>query len=88
VKKYQDREPSELKELDNLIKIVGSPEWFSALKVIGQHKQYLQEEVNNFVEKQDLINAYGALQRLKDADKIFRLIKARLEQLKKGAING
>ncbi len=82
----KSQEPPKLTELDNLIKVVGSPEWFSALGVINEHKKYLQEEVNNFVEKQDLINAYGALQRLKDADKIFRLIKARLNQLK-GATN-
>lgn len=79
--KSQDKDP--VSELDNLKQLVGGEEWVEALKVAKAHKEYLQGQVNIFVRSQNLIEAFGALCRLDDADKIFRLIKGRLEELQK-----
>jgi hypothetical protein len=46
-------------------------------------KASLQAEVNSFVEKQDLVGAYGALRALRDADRILRLTQQKLDKLNK-----
>ncbi|MDD5355076.1 MAG: hypothetical protein PHY56_00840 [Candidatus Omnitrophica bacterium] len=53
------------------------------LAVLNEHKLFLQSEVNSFVEKQNLTEAFGALRALKDADRIVRLMKQKLDELKK-----
>ena len=76
-------ESPEITELDNLTKLLTSNEWFEALKVIKAHKEFLQKEVNRHVKEQKLIEAYGALSKLEDADKIFKMIKERHDILRK-----
>jgi hypothetical protein len=71
-------------ELDDLKVLIGSEEWLSAIKVAKAHRDTMQSEVNRFVKEQNLIEAYGALMRLEDSDKIFRLIRARFEKVSKG----
>ena len=70
-------------ELDDLKVLIGSPEWLSALKVAKAHRDFLQGEVNRFVKEQNLIEAFSALARMTDADKIFKLIQARFKELSK-----
>jgi len=51
--------------------------------VLDEHRTSLQKEVNAFVEKQDLVNAFGALRALKDSDRLVRLMQNKLDELKK-----
>ena len=76
-----DEDP-DITELDNLTKLITSREWIEALKITKVHKDYLQKEVNRFVREQNMIQAYGALARYDDADKIFKMVKDRLDILK------
>jgi hypothetical protein len=55
----------------------------SLYEVLEEHKQKLQSDVNSYVLKQDLINAYAALKAMKDAEKIIFLFQNRLTELKK-----
>ena len=52
-------------------------------EILDEHKASLQAEVNSFVEKQDLVGAYGALRALRDADRILRLTQQKLDKLNK-----
>ena len=52
-------------------------------QVLEEHRQSLQNEVNDFVEKQLMTQAYGALMRLNDVDKILLLLRNKLEELQK-----
>jgi len=51
--------------------------------ILAEHKSSLQKEVNAFVKKQDLPNAYAALRTMEDVDRIVRLMQTRLDELKK-----
>ena len=78
----KDKDPRN--ELDDLKQLIGGEEWFAALKVAKEHRDFLQGEVNRFVKEQNLIEAFAALARMNDADKIFRLIQARFKTVAKG----
>jgi hypothetical protein len=51
--------------------------------IVDEHKKSLQKEINAFVEKQDLVNSFGALRAFRDADRLIRLMRNKLEELKK-----
>jgi hypothetical protein len=50
---------------------------------LAEHKQSLQKEVNAFIKKQDLNNAYAALRTMEDVDRVLRLMQTKLDELKK-----
>ena len=70
-------------ELSNLTHLVTSDAWKSYVKILEEHKAFLQKTVNENVREQNLIEAYGALMRLYDIDKIFSLIDKRLKDLER-----
>jgi len=44
---------------------------------------YLQVEVNKFIRQQDLINAFGALSKMDDLDKMMKVMGENIETMKK-----
>lgn len=69
-------------DIGDLTSVVNS----SALRrVLGDRKEYLQKEVNRFVREQNLIQAFGALMRLDDIEKMYLVIEDKIAELKKEA---
>lgn len=52
--------------------------------ILDKHKQYLQREINRFVEEQETTKAHSSLAKLKDIDKILILAQNRITELQKG----
>jgi len=53
-------------------------------KVLENRKVYLQTQVNKFVEEQNLIEAYAALKKMQDIDKLVEIINKTIADLKQG----
>jgi hypothetical protein len=70
-------------EIENLQQLIGSPEWIEALKVVKAHKEHLQKQVNMYVRAQDWMNAFSTLALYDDADRMFVMLKTRLDTLRK-----
>jgi hypothetical protein len=51
--------------------------------VLGEHKTFLQGEVNRFTKAHDLTNAYASLKAMEDAEKIVELLRKKMTDLKK-----
>lgn len=54
------------------------------LNLLNEHKKHWQETANENIRQQKLIEAYGAISRYDDIDKIVGLIKKRITDLTKG----
>lgn len=52
-------------------------------RFLAERKQYLQGQVNTFVEEQKWTEAYGALMRLKDIDKLLKRLQQKISDLEK-----
>ena len=48
-----------------------------------ERKKYLQKQVNDFVRSNDTRQAFGALSKLDDMDKLLSVVSLRIEKLKK-----
>lgn len=51
-------------------------------RILQERKIHHQRKVNEYVRAKDLINAYGALCKYDDSDKLLDAIERRLEKLK------
>ena len=51
------------------------------LNILEERKKSAQEEVNKFVNAQNLIEAFGALKRMEDNDKLLRIIENKIAQI-------
>jgi len=52
-------------------------------QVLSDRKGYLQNEVNKYVRQQEWTEAFGALSKLDDLDKLMDIVTKRAEDLKK-----
>lgn len=52
-------------------------------QVLSDRKGYLQKEVNKYVRQQEWTEAFGALSKLDDLDKLMDILTKRTEDLKK-----
>jgi hypothetical protein len=52
-------------------------------EVLGEHKDFLQGEVNRFIKAQDMTNAYASLKAMEDAGKIVELLRKKMADLQK-----
>ena len=73
------KNPTDFAELSELNTIFTSRAFRQLLLT---HKEYLQKEVNRFVREQNIIQAYGALCKYDDIEKIMELIEKRITELK------
>lgn len=53
-------------------------------RFLAERKQYLQGQVNTFVREQKWTEAYGALMRLEDIDKLMSRLQQKIIELEKG----
>jgi hypothetical protein len=52
-------------------------------EVLGEHKDFLQREVNRFVKAQDMVNAFSFLKAMEDTDRIVDLLRKKMADLQK-----
>ena len=57
-------------------------------ELLDERKLFIQQEVNKFVKSQQIVEAYGALARLEDIEKLYKVIDRRIETIQKGGNNG
>ena len=74
-------------ELDALNNLVLSQGWKIGKKILGEHKAWLQKEINLALEQRNVNKAFNLHARFSDKDSIFRLIEKRIEDLKKEESN-
>jgi len=67
------------KELSELVSIYESGVFREFLTT---RKQFLQSEVNKFVRQKDVTEAFGALSKLEDLDKIMGMLSKRISELR------
>ncbi len=72
-------------EVRDLKGIVGSRAFYNVLQ---RRKVFMQQQVNTFIRDQDLINAYAALAKYDDIDKMVDIFKKRIKELEKEANDG
>ena len=75
--------PDRVEDFDELEILVDSSKWRQYVSVLKKRQVYLQEEVNKWVNEKNLIEAYGALCKLKDIVKTMEMVNKRLEELAK-----
>ena len=68
-------------ELNELNTIINSPALY---RILDKHKQFLQKEINRFLRDQDNLRAFGTLCKFDDIDRILRLVKNEITEIKKG----
>ncbi len=68
-------------ERDQWENIIHTPEWVVYRNLLKEHIAYLQKEVNDKLEEQKNVEAYGALRAMKDAKKILDLVTSRISDL-------
>ena len=73
-------EKSAIAELGELQTILHSRIFYL---ILDEHKKSIQKEVNTFVKEQKWYEAFGAVKRLEDVDKIVFLMNKKMEELKK-----
>ena len=61
--------------------LVNSKDWQEFLKLLRQRKAEMQEIVNQKVYAKDIVEAYGALSRLKDIDKMLDQVAKKLTEI-------
>lgn len=72
-------------EIRDLKGIVSSRAFHTALQ---KRKEFMQKQVNTYIRNQDLINAYAALAKYDDIDKMVDIFKKRITELEKEANDG
>lgn len=69
------------KDFDELNVLVNSKDWRQYIAVLKKRQIHLQEEVNEWISRKDLTEAYAALGKLKDIVKTMEMVNKRLEEL-------
>jgi len=72
-----------LSELDAWQDIINSESWRVFLKLLKTHQDYLQSQVNFFLEKHEDRKAGEELAKLNDCKKIIGLVQNRISELRK-----
>ena len=72
---------SKFLELEAWRNLVNSKDWSVFRKLLEEHKQALQKEVNICLRKHDDRRAGEALAKMDDCDKLIDLIKSKLKSL-------
>ena len=76
-------EPNSLYELEAWQEIIHSEGWRVFIKLLKTHQDYLQSQVNFYLEKHEDRKAGEELAKINDCKKIAGLVKNRIEELRK-----
>lgn len=79
---YQETRGSLLLELGSWQNIIHTEDWRVFLKLLKTHQDYLQSQVNSFLEKHEDRKAGEELAKLNDCRKMSGLIEGRIKQLR------
>lgn len=80
---YKETRESLLLELGSWQNIIHSEDWRSFLKLLKTHQDYLQSNVNSYLEKHEDRKAGEELAKLNDCNKIISLVQNRISEIRK-----
>ena len=70
-------------ELENWRKLITGPEWQAFLKLVKEHREYLNKEMGTALDKENFNDAMRFRACYKDMDKLATLIDKRVNELVK-----
>lgn len=70
-------------QLEEMMRLIHSPEWRHWVEFLENRKKELQEKVNNLLGQDSIVEARIALALMRDADKQMELFRSRIKDIEK-----